>query len=44
MKINRIKTEELKKLKEKLEAGNQQESLYYRHIAEEYARREENNK
>lgn len=41
MKINRIETEELKKLKAKLEAGNQSESLYYRHVAEELARRTE---
>lgn len=41
MKINRIKTAELKKLKETLEQKNQQESVYFRHVAEELARRTE---
>ena len=41
MKINQIETTELKKLKESLEGKNQQESQYFRHVAEELARRTE---
>jgi len=41
MKINQIETNELRKLKETLEGKNQQESVYFRHVAEELARRTE---
>jgi len=40
MKINQQKTETLKNLKQKLEANNETESKYYRHITEELQRRE----
>lgn len=39
MKINQIKTEQLKAIKSKLEAGNHGESKYYRHVCEELNRR-----
>lgn len=40
MKINRIKTEELGRIKAELEQKGQTDSLYYRHITEELARRQ----
>lgn len=39
MKINRIKTAELKELKTKLEQANQKDSAYFQHITEELERR-----
>ena len=40
MKINRIKTEELGRIKAELEQKGQTDSDYYRHVTEELARRQ----